>query len=152
IKEKDEQITQLQDLYRRSLAEQENLRQRTKKEIDEKAVFAIQKFSKDLLTTADNLELTLKNSPPEEVRKENKPLSDLFTGVSLTHAELLKCFKRHGIEKYEPLGEKFDPNLHQALFTGPVPGKEPGTVFEVPKTGYMIHGRVLRPADVCVVK
>ena len=124
---------------------------RTKKEIEDTASFSISKFAKDLLDTSDFLSMAL-NSVKEGERKENKPLNDLYTGVDLTRHELHKAFKRFGIEEFSPLDHKFDPNLHQALFISPVKDKEPGTIFVVQKSGFMIHGRVLRPAQVGVVK
>ncbi|KAJ3328253.1 Mitochondrial matrix cochaperone [Blyttiomyces sp. JEL0837] len=151
IAEKDKKLHELQDLYRRSLADMENVRQRTKKEVENTASFAITKFAKDLLETADVLELALKSVPTAERDGSNQHLKDLFAGVSMTRDNLLKTFKRFGIEPYNPVGEKFDPNLHQALFQAPIPGKEPGTVFDCTKIGFMIGGRVLRPAQVGVV-
>ncbi|TPX71259.1 hypothetical protein CcCBS67573_g06282 [Chytriomyces confervae] len=153
IAEKDKQISDLQDLYRRSLADMENIRQRTKKEVENASSFAITKFAKDLLDTADVLEIALKNVPQAERTSDaNKSLKDFYSGVSMTHDNLIKTFKRAGVEPYgETLGVKFDHNLHEAVFQAPVPGKEPGSVLEVLKPGYMIKGRVLRNAQVGVV-
>lgn len=78
-------------------------------------------------------------------------ISNLYTGVSMTEAELVKTLKRHGVEQHNPEGEVFDPNKHQALFQTPVPDKQAGTVFVVQKLGYTLKGRVLRPAQVGVV-
>lgn len=152
-----------QDLYLRCLADQENLRDRTRREVQQKEDFAIQKFAKDILDTVDILGLALSSVPKPlieaEIASEQQPadishagaLRDLYTGVSMTEAELLKTLKRYGVEQYNPEGEKFDPNLHQALFQAPMPEKEVGTVFSVQKVGYLIKGRVLRPAQVGVV-
>ncbi|KAJ3197472.1 Mitochondrial matrix cochaperone [Irineochytrium annulatum] len=150
--EKDKQIAELQDLYRRCLADMENVRRRTKTEVEKTATYAIQKFAKDLLETADVLGLALK-SVPEDHRdgNGNQVLADLVQGVQLTHSNLIKTLARHGVEEKVPLGEKFDPNVHQALYQAPIPGKEPGTIIEVNKSGYFIHDRVLRPAQVGVV-
>lgn len=132
----------------------ENLRQRTAKEVANSKDYSIQKFAKDLLDTADILSMAIKNVPQEEVAETstNAHLKNLHTGVSMTRDELLKTFKRYGVEPYDPINEKFDPNLHQANFQVPMPGKEPGTVFDVQKIGFMIKGRVLRPAQVGVVQ
>jgi len=132
----------------------ENLRQRTAKEVANTKDYAIQKFAKDLLDTADILAMAIKNVPADELSENsnNIHLKSLHTGVSMTRDELLKTLKRYGIEPYDPLNEKFDPNLHQANFQVPIPGKEPGTVFDVQKMGFMIKGRVLRPAQVGVVQ
>ncbi len=119
--------------------------------MEQTSQFAIQKFAKDLLDTADVLQMALDAVPKDEIEK-SKIVKDLFTGVSLTKSELLKSFKRFGIESFDPTGEKFDPNMHQALFQAPVAGKEAGTVFQTTKVGYKIHERVLRPAQVGVVR
>jgi molecular chaperone GrpE len=94
-------------------------------------------------------------SVPEQERGDNatnKPLKDLYTGVNLTRNEMMKTFGKYGIHEYNPMGEQFDPNLHNALFQAPVEGKEPGTVFSVQKTGFKIQDRILRAAQVGVVK
>lgn len=145
----------------RCLADQENLRVRTRKEITQTQEFAIQKFAKDLLDTVDILGMALQ-SVPEDLRNKDEAvkhdlekladqLSNLYTGVSMTESELLKALKRHGVERYNPEGEVFDPNKHQALFQAPIPDKEAGTVFSVQKVGFMLKDRVLRPAQVGVV-
>ncbi|KAF9158955.1 Mitochondrial matrix cochaperone [Actinomortierella ambigua] len=151
---KDQQIADMKDRLLRTLADMENLRARTTKEVNNTKDYAIQKFAKDLLDTADILALALKNVPAEEIAESstNTHLKNLHTGLSMTRDELLKTFKRYGVEPYDPINEKFDPNLHQANFQVPIPGKEAGTVFDVQKIGYMIKGRVLRPAQVGVVQ
>lgn len=154
LEEKDKQIKALQDLYRRALADAENIRQRSKREIDDTAAYSIQKFAKDLLDTSDFLTMALK-SVPEAERSEsssNQALKDLYTGVQLTRNELHHVLKKYGIEEHDPMGEKFDPNVHSAMFQAQIQGKEPGTVFSVQKTGFKILGRVLRAAQVGVVK
>ncbi|KAI8923429.1 GrpE-domain-containing protein [Entophlyctis helioformis] len=152
LAEKDKQIANLQDLYRRALADAENVRQRTRREIEEKQTYAIQKFAKELLNTADILTMALDAVPEAERNGSNEHLKSLYTGVSMTRTELLKTFKQFGIESFSPLDEPFDHNLHQALFQAPIPNKKPGTVFQVTKIGYKIRDRVLRPAQVGVVK
>ncbi|KAF9207813.1 Mitochondrial matrix cochaperone [Haplosporangium sp. Z 27] len=151
---KDKQIAEIKDRLLRTLADMENLRQRTAKEVANTKDYAIQKFAKDLLDTADILLLAIKNVPAEEIAETstNTHLKSLHTGVSMTRDELLKTLKRHGVESYDPINEKFDPNLHQANFQVPIPGKEPGTVFDVQKIGFTLKGRVLRPAQVGVVQ
>ncbi|KAG0001280.1 Mitochondrial matrix cochaperone [Entomortierella chlamydospora] len=151
---KDKQIAEIKDRLLRTLADMENLRQRTAKEVASTKEYAIQKFAKDLLDTADILVLAIKNVPAEEISETstNNHLKSLHTGVSMTRDELLKTLKRHGVEPYDPINEKFDPNLHQANFQVPMPDKEPGTVFDVQKVGFMLKGRVLRPAQVGVVQ
>ncbi|KAG0195912.1 Mitochondrial matrix cochaperone [Mortierella sp. GBA30] len=151
---KDKQLAEVKDRLLRTLADMENLRQRTAKEVANTKDYAIQKFAKDLLDTSDILTLAIKNVPKEEITESstNTHLKNLHTGVSMTRDELLKTLKRYGVESFDPMNEKFDPNLHQANFQVPMPGKEPGTVFDVQKIGFMIKGRVLRPAQVGVVQ
>ncbi|KAF7729851.1 Mitochondrial matrix cochaperone [Apophysomyces ossiformis] len=174
LTEKDKKFAELQASVtvvgwtgRRLKAEsdQENLRQRSAKEVSNAREYAIQKFAKDILDTVDILGMALASVPVELRSKETAPtsqiaddplklteqLTNLYTGVSMTEAELVKTLRRHGIEQHNPEGEKFDPNKHQAVFQTPIPDKEPGTVFTVQKLGYVIKGRVLRPAQVGVV-
>ncbi|RIA81818.1 GrpE-domain-containing protein [Glomus cerebriforme] len=152
VASKDKQIAELKDSYLRCLADMENLRERTRKEVEHTAQFAIQKFAKDLLNTVDVLNLAL-SSVPAEVRNDtqnNPHLVNLYTGVSLTETELLNILKKHGVEKINPLGEKFDPNIHEAVYQANVPDKEPGMVFDVQKVGYTLFGRIIRPPQVGV--
>ncbi|KAF9119169.1 Mitochondrial matrix cochaperone [Mortierella sp. GBA39] len=151
---KDKQLAEVKDRLLRTLADMENLRQRTAKEVANTKDYAIQKFAKDLLDTADILNMAIKNVPQDEIAESstNTHLKSLHTGVAMTRDELLKTFRRYGVESFDPMNEKFDPNMHQANFQVPMPGKEPGTVFDVQKIGFMIKGRVLRPAQVGVVQ
>ncbi|GAA5802765.1 co-chaperone GrpE [Helicostylum pulchrum] len=163
LAEKDKKISELQDAYLRCLADQENVRERSRKEIASTKEFAIQKFAKDLLDTVDILNMAL-TAVPDELREKNSSselikdaekvfdqLTNLYTGVSMTETELVRALKRHGVERENPEGDAFDPNKHQALFQAPMPGKEAGTIFAVQKMGYTLKGRVLRPAQVGVV-
>jgi molecular chaperone GrpE len=135
------------------VAEAENTRQRTKVQIENASQFAIQKFAKDLLDTADVLQLALDSVNHDDLKDDiNPPLKNLYTGISMTRNQLLKTFNRHGIEAFDPIDQKFDPNLHQALFQNAIPDKEPGTVFNVQKIGFTLNGRVIRAAQVGVVK
>ncbi|CAH1757398.1 2883_t:CDS:2 [Entrophospora sp. SA101] len=153
IEQKDKQIAELKDSYLRCLAEMENLRVRTRREIDQKSDFAIQKFATDVLNTLDNLRLALNSVPPElRTNTENSALVSLYSGLSLTESELFATLKRYGIEEINPIGEKFDPNIHEAVYQEVVPGKEVGTVSNVQKVGYILKGRIIRPSQVFVVK
>ncbi|KAJ1906529.1 GrpE, mitochondrial [Coemansia sp. IMI 209127] len=153
IVEKDAKIKELKDAYLRSLAETENIRTRSKVEVDNAKSFAIQKFAKDLLDTVDILELALKHVPKEHLEDKvaNKSLVDLFEGVGLTKSNLLRALERHGVEPFDPLDKPYDANTAHALYQAPIPDKTPGTVFAVEKRGYILNGRVLRPAQVGVV-
>ncbi|RKP25924.1 GrpE-domain-containing protein [Syncephalis pseudoplumigaleata] len=144
----------IQDNYLRALAETENVRQQMRRQVEETAQFAIRKFAKDMLDTVDILGMALRSVPKEKLDAPDvdATLKNLHTGVSMTESELLRALKRHGVEPFDPMGEPFDPNLHQAAFQVAIPGKKPGTVFQVEKRGFMIKNRVLRPAQVGVVK
>lgn len=153
LEEKEKKLSSFQDAYKRSLAEMENIRERTRKEIQKANQFAIQKFAKDLLETSDILKMAL-DSVPKEMRedKSNNILHSLYTGVSMTRGQLLNSFKKHGVEIFNPMGEKFDANKHQAMFQTEMPDKEPGIIISVQKEGYTLNGRILRPAQVGIVK
>jgi molecular chaperone GrpE len=150
---KDKKISDLQNAYKRALADTENIRERTRKEIQKSTQFAIQKFAKDLLDISDILKMALE-SVPENKRndKSDNILYSLFTGVNMTRTQLLNTFKKHGLEMFNPLGETFDANKHQAMFQTPMADKEPGIIISVQKEGYILNGRILRPAQVGVSK
>ena len=123
------------------------------KQIDDAKLFGIQGFCKDLLEVGDILNKATESVPPEELNNGNPHLKNLYEGLTMTETQLTKVFSRHGLQLINPSeGDKFDPNVHEALFEQPVPGKEPGTVAIVTKTGYTLHSRTLRPALVGVFK
>ncbi|XP_078052970.1 grpE protein homolog, mitochondrial Roe1 [Augochlora pura] len=144
--------SELEDKYKRALADGENLRIRLMKQIDDAKLFGIQSFCKDLLEVADILGKATESVPQDELTNQNPHLKTLFEGLTMTEAQLHKVFKKHGLVSMNPLNEKFDPNQHEALFQQEVIGKEPGTVVVVSKLGYKLHERVVRPALVGVAK
>ncbi|XP_060782367.1 grpE protein homolog 1, mitochondrial isoform X2 [Neoarius graeffei] len=148
----EEQLKELTDKYKRALADTENLRQRGQKLVDEAKLYGIQGFCKDLLEVADILEKATQSVPKEEVTSQNPHLKNLYDGLVMTEVQIQKVFTKHGLVKLDPVGLKFDPYEHEALFHAPVEGQEPGTVAMVTKVGYKLHGRTLRPALVGVVK
>lgn len=148
---KDKQIAELKDAYLRSVADMENNRKRHEKQLIEKGDYAITSLARDLVSSIDILTSALR-SVPENARSEAGMLKDLYVGLEMTQRELLKTLKKVGLEQFDPTGEKFDPNIHEALFQAPVEGKAEGTVFTTEQVGYMLKGRVLRPAKVGVVK
>ncbi|XP_019381890.1 PREDICTED: grpE protein homolog 1, mitochondrial [Gavialis gangeticus] len=148
----EEQLKDMTDKYKRALADTENLRQRSQKLVEEAKLYGIQGFCKDLLEVADILGKATESVPEEELRDENPHLKSLYEGLVMTEAQIQKVFKKHGLLKLNPVGAKFDPYEHEALFHAPVEGKEPGTIALVSKVGYKLHGRTLRPALVGVVK
>ncbi|XP_064630447.1 grpE protein homolog 1, mitochondrial-like [Lineus longissimus] len=144
---------ELEDKYKRALAETENVRLRMKKQIEDTKLFGIQGFCKDLLEVADILKQATESVPKEELNGNNPHLKSLFQGLTMTEDQLKKVFKRNGLVMINPeQGEKFDPHVHEALFEQPLEGKPAGTIAVVTKTGYMLHSRTLRPALVGVVK
>lgn len=106
----------MQDKYKRSLADGENLRQRLTKQIQDAKIFGIQSFCKDLLEVADTLGHATNAVPKDQLTEQNAHLKNLFDGLVLTKNSLGQVFKRHGLETIEPLNNKFDPNYHEALF------------------------------------
>jgi molecular chaperone GrpE len=146
-----EKVKEIDDKFKRALAEGENTRVRMRKQIEDAKIFGIQGFCKDLLEVADVLEKALESVPKEELSK-SESLKTLFTGVEMTDTQLQSVFRRHGLVKLNPIGEKFNPNDHHALFEAVEEGKEPGTVAVVTKIGYKLHDRTIRPAMVGVVK
>jgi molecular chaperone GrpE len=142
----------LKDRLLRSLAEMENLRRRTEKQVDDARVYGIANFARDMLAVADNMRRALDAVTPELRETADTGVKALIEGVELTERELLKVLEKHGVKKLEPLGNKFDPNLHQAMYEVPDPSVPAGTVAQVVQAGYTIGDRVLRPALVAVTK
>lgn len=140
----------LKDKLLRTLAEMENLRRRTEREIADAKAYAVTSFARDLLGTADNLRRAIESAGEAASADGADALKALTEGVELTERELLKTFERHGVRRVDPLGEKFDPNLHQAMFEAPDPTIAKGLVAKVMQIGYKIGERVLRPALVGV--
>jgi molecular chaperone GrpE len=147
----EQQVKDLKDQLLRGLAEQENTRRIAKRDVQTARNFAVTSFAKSLLDTSDNLARALE-SVPEEEREKNAVLSNLYEGIQMTEAGLLKAFEKNGLVRYGEVGDKFDPNLHEALFEYPDPEKVAGTVGQVMKKGFSLNDRVVRPAEVGVVK
>lgn len=148
---KDKEFAELKNLYLRSVADFRNLQEITKRDIQKAKDFALQKFAKDLLESVDNFGHALNAVKPETL-EGNKEIKDLYEGFVMVRDVFEKTLTRHGIEKINPIGEKFDPNIHEATFEIPQPDKEAGTVFHVQQPGYSLNSRVLRAAKVGVVK
>jgi molecular chaperone GrpE len=140
------------DKMLRTLAEMENLRKRTAKEVADARIYGITGFARDVLDIADNLQRAL-DAVPVETRESADPiLKALIEGVELTERSLLNALEKNGVKKFDPSGEKFDPNFQQAMYEVPDASVPPGTVVQVVQAGYMIGDRVLRPALVAVSK
>jgi molecular chaperone GrpE len=147
------EAAELKDRLLRTLAEMENLRRRTEREIAESRIYGVASFARDILAVADNMDRALQMLRAELKEKADAGVKALLDGVELTERELLKVLEKHGVRKFEPQPrEKFDPNLHQAMYEVPDPTLPPGTVAQVVQAGYMIGERMLRPALVAVAK
>ncbi|MFQ5985115.1 MAG: nucleotide exchange factor GrpE [Alphaproteobacteria bacterium] len=144
------EVSRLKDQLLRAMAETENVRRLAERDREDAGKYAITAFARELLNVADNLRRALE-SVPEEARQD-KAVASLVEGIELTERELLAVFERHGIRKIEAMGEKFDHNLHQAVFEVESTDKPSGTVVEVIQPGYLIADRLLRPAMVGVAK
>ncbi|APF38765.1 nucleotide exchange factor GrpE [Chelatococcus daeguensis] len=140
----------LKDKLLRTLAEMENLRRRTEREVADARAYGMTSFARDMLTVADNIQRALESVPPEV--RDSDTVKPFVEGVELTERDLLKTLERHGVRKLSPQGERFDPNLHQAMFEVPDPSVPNGTVVQVVQAGFVIGERVLRPALVGVSK
>ena len=140
----------LKDKLLRTLAEMENLRRRTEREIADAKSYAVTSFARDMLGSSDNLRRALESLPADAMKTADAAAKALHEGVELTERELLKTLERHGVRRIDPQGEKFDPNLHQAMFEAPDATIAKGLVSKVVQTGYKIGERVLRPALVGV--
>ncbi|MBB3931040.1 molecular chaperone GrpE [Kaistia hirudinis] len=145
------EATELKDRVLRTMAEMENLRRRTERQVAETRQYAIAAFAREMLTAADNLERAIQ-AVPDDARKTSEALGTLIEGVEMTERELHNSLEKHGVKKIEPVGQKFDPNLHQAIFEVPTADHAAGIVVQVMQPGYVIGERVLRPAMVGVAK
>lgn len=163
-----------QDLYLRSRAEFENLQKRTAREKQTAKDYAIQSFAKDLVNDLDVLQLALRSvDEPSRTGPEAGKIKDLWEGVNSTRKMLEQTLGRFGVTSFDPEGQAFDPNKHEAIFQAPIPGKEPNTVVcqkvlpprpfcrihhrpthspLPPQIGWMLRDRILRPAQVGVVQ
>ena len=142
----------LKDKALRTMADMENLRRRTEKEVADARAYAVTAFARDMLSVADNARRGVESIPADALATADGPFKALVEGVELIERDLLKTLERHGIKKLEPHGQKFDPNLHQAMFEVDDASVPSGTVTQVVQAGFVIGDRVLRPALVGVAK
>ncbi len=148
-------VAELDDKLLRAVAETENLRRRAAREREETGKYAITGFAREMLTVVDNLRRALDSLPERSAGGEaggEESLAGLVAGIEVTERELLAVFERQGIRRIDPMGEKFDPNFHQAVFEVADSGQPAGTVVQVVQAGYVIADRLLRPAMVGVAK
>jgi molecular chaperone GrpE len=143
---------ELKDRLLRALAEMENLRRRTEREVADARAYGVANLARDMLSVADNLARAVESFPAEERAAADTALKALIEGVELTERDLHAALGRYGVTKLSPQGEKFDPNFHQAMFEMPHETLPAGAVAQVVQTGWKIGERVLRPALVGVSK
>src|SRR5215471_2539000 len=152
IAEAKREAAEFKDKLLRTLAEMENLRKRTEREVLDARLYGNAGFARDVLAVADNMHRALEAIGPDLRESADPKVKALIEGVELTERELLKILEKNGVKKFSPQGEKFDPNVHQAMYEVPTSDLPPGQVAEVIQAGYMIGERVLRPAMVAVSK
>ena len=146
------EVADMKDKLLRTLAEMENLRKRTEREVADQRQYAVASFARDVLTVADNLRRAIEAVPKEKRGSGDQALDALIEGVEVTERGLEQSLAKFGVRRVETKGLKFDPSFHQAMFEVEMPDAQPGTVAEEIQAGYAIGERVLRPALVSVVK
>ena len=146
-----EAAAEFKDKLLRTLADMENLRKRTEREIADSRAYGIAAFARDVLQVADNMHRAREAIGQDLRDSADANVKALLEGIDLTERELLKVLEKNGVTKFSPLNEKFDPNFHQAMYEV-ADGSAPGTVAQVIQAGYRIGDRVLRPALVAVAK
>ena len=151
ISELEEKVLVLKDQLMRSLADGENLRKRTLKDIENSKKYSHISFVKDLVTSVDNFQRALK-AVPEDKSSLPEPIKNLIVGLEIVEKEILVTLEKHNVKLIDPMGKKFDYNLHQAMFEVPTNEEEPGKVVEVSQKGYVLHDRLVRPAMVGISK
>ena len=147
-----EERDSLKDQLLRALADVENMRRRTERELETARKYAHTGFARDLVGAIDNLSRAISAAPAKDEAASAEAIDGLVTGLEMSWQEIQTTMERHGIRQISPKGEKFDYNLHQAMFEVPNAEVEPGTVIEVVQHGYVLHDRLLRPAMVGVAK
>jgi molecular chaperone GrpE len=147
---RDAEIAELKDRLLRAAAETENTRRRLERDKQDASAYAVTGFARDLLGVADNLRRALDAIPADA--RESESVRPILTGVEMTERELTNVLTRHGIKRVEAVGQKLDPNLHQAMIEVESDDAEPGTVVQELQAGYVIKDRLLRPALVSVAK
>jgi molecular chaperone GrpE len=143
--------TELRDRLLRAIAEMENFRRRAEREKAEGMKYAVSEFARDVVSIGDNLRRAIEAVQKEAI-EQDPALKTLIEGVEVTERELIKVFERHGVTRFDPIGEKFDPHNHEAMIKVDVPNVPAETIVQVLQAGYKIGDRILRPAAVIVAK
>ena len=148
----DRELAETKDRLLRTLADMDNMRKRTEREVADARAYGISNFARDILGVADNMHRAMAALDEELRAKADEPTKVLLEGVELTERELMNVLEKHGVKRIEPLGQKFDPNRHQAMYEIEDASVPAGTVVQVMQAGYLIGDRMLRPALVAVAK
>ena len=151
VENQHKEIQDLKDQLLRSLAEGENLRKRTIKEIEDAKKYSHISFVRDLVSSVDNLQRALE-AIPKDKSEFSEPIKNLIIGLEIVEKEIINTFEKHKLMQISPLGEKFNYNLHQAMFEVPTNEIDPGHIVEVSQKGYLLHDRLVRPAMVGISK
>ena len=149
VEEMAQEIASLKDQLLRALADAENTRRRSRKEIEDANKYAVSNFAKEILTVSDNFSRALGATPRDTA---DPALKNLIVGIEATERQLQAALERFGIKKLEPMGQIFDPHFHQVMAEIEDPSHPPGTIVQVLQAGYVIHDRLLREALVAVAK
>lgn len=150
IEKQAAEIADMKDKLLRAMAEVENMRRRSEREKLDAHNYAVTKFARDMLAVSDNLRRAIESIPAEA--RETEEVKHVLPGIEMTEAELLNILEKYKIRKIDAEGQKFDPNLHQAMYEIENPAVEPGTILHVTQSGFVIADRLLRPAMVGVAK
>lgn len=148
----DRELADMKDRLLRALADMENMRKRTEREVADARVYGISNFARDIIGVADNMHRAMQALDDELRTKADEATKSLLEGVELTERELMNTLEKHGVKRVEPMGQKFDPNKHQAMYEVEDASVPSGSVVQVMQGGYMIGDRMLRPALVAVSK
>ena len=148
----DRELAETKDRLLRTLADMDNMRKRTEREVAESRTYGISAFARDILGVADNMHRAMAALDDELRAKADEPTKVLLEGVELTERELMNVLEKNGVKRIDPLGQKFDPNRHQAMYEIEDASVPSGSVVQVMQAGYLIGDRVLRPALVAVSK
>ena len=145
----DEQLAEAKDQLLRSIAEMENVRRRAQRDVENAHKFAVEKLLADLFPVVDSMEKAIETAENSEPGEDTKAIVE---GVSLSLKLFVDTLAKAGVEQIDPLGQPFDPQLHEAMAMVPNPDAEPNTVMDVMQKGYLLNGRLTRAAKVIVVK
>jgi len=151
VLELEQKVVDLKDQLMRSLADSENLRKRTQKDIEHAKKYSHISFIKELVSSVDNLQRALQ-SIPEDTSSLPEPIKNLIIGLEIVEKEVISTLEKHNVKQINPIGEKFDYNFHQAMFEVVSNESDPGTVVEVSQKGYLLYDRLVRPAMVGIAK